>query len=191
MSSLSRQQMVNFVGHINIQDKDVFDIGAGPEKYWAKNWAKGTPKKYVTLDINKDFNVDFTNDVNYPFDIEQKFDTVFCFETLEHVWNPLQAVRNVYEHTKKGGTMYFSTPFINPIHDTHDFLRYTDEWYKKVFSEYLDVKEVRVYERIATQGLVNLLQFYAEEGLRMSKIRLKAGESHKLGVVGYFVEVVK
>jgi len=189
MSSLSRQQMVEFASRVNIENKSVFDVGSGPEQYWARNWLKGKPSNYYTLDINKDYNVDFTHDINYPFNIKQKFDVILCFETLEHVWNPIQAVKNLMNHARKDSHIYISTPFINPIHDTHDFLRYTDEWYLKVFKEYFEVPDVKAYTREATEGLSSLFDFYSKEGLRMSKIRLKKGESNKLKIIGYFIDV--
>lgn len=188
MGSISRQQLVTLINRIDLTGKTVLDVGCGPEKYHARNWTRGKPKEYDTTDINDEFKPTYVFDLNEVHFLPKSYDVVLCFETLEHVWNPVIALDNLVRYTAEGGTLYISTPFINPIHDTHDYLRFTDEWYQKALEQY-EPKEVNIIPRTATKGEDTLLQFFNEEGLRMSKIRLKKGEAHKLPVIGYFVEV--
>jgi len=52
-------------------------------------------------------------------------------------------------------------------------------------------KDVVVKKRMATNGVLDLMTFYRNEGLRMSKIRLKAGQSKDQALIGLFVEAHK
>ncbi len=191
--SKSREQLVSFLKEIDITDKVVLDAGCGPEEKWARNWTNGEAKRYITLDISSEFKTTIVADLNVKlptFKLAGLSHIVFCLETLEHLWNPIYALRNIYQWLFIGGTAYFSTPLINPHHDEVDYARYTDEWYQKVLS-YVGFKDIKIKPRVATEGYANLLAFYKEEGLRMSKIRLKKGQANKMNEIGYFVEARK
>jgi len=185
--SKSRSQLIEYLRKIDITDKTVLDVGAGSKEHWARNWVKGEPKEYITCDMQKFEGIDFKIDLNYAYAPETLFvwgnyNYVFCLEVLEHIWNPLCAIRNLSELTKE--VLYISTPFINPIHDEVDYLRYTEEWYQKVLPKY-GFKNV-IIKRRTTDSLL-LSTWYQEEGMRMSKIRLKKGEAYKLKDIGYFI----
>jgi hypothetical protein len=104
------------------------------------------------------------------------------------VWNPVQAVHNLSEITKE--ICYITTPFLQQIHDFWDYLRMTDEWYQTVLPK-VGFKTINVKYREATDGLQHLKNFYQSEGLRMSKNRIKNGESYKLAMIGIMVEARK
>jgi len=54
-------------------------------------------------------------------------DAVVCLEVLEHVSYPQAALAELARVLKPGGTMFFSMPFMYPIHDApHDFQRLTE-----------------------------------------------------------------
>ena len=199
--SKSREQLVKYLSEIDITDKVVLDAGCGPKDKWARNFTKGEPKKYVTLDSNKEFNPDLILDLNLLLDApdfklgkegdtSDYFDIVFCLETLEHLWDVKEALENMQMVLQSGGKAYFSTPFINPYHDEVDYARYTSEWYQKVLTE-VGFKDIKIKPRLATEGLPHLLQFYKLEGLRMSKTRLQKGQQNKMAEIGYFVEATK
>lgn len=44
----------------------------------------------------------------------QKYDTVFCFEVLEHIMNPAMFVGAILKMLKPRGVLYLSTPVHNP-----------------------------------------------------------------------------
>ena len=53
------------------------------------------------------------NSTNIDLDIEKltgEYDTVFCFEVLEHLFNPLHLLLEIKSVLKKDGTLYLSTP---------------------------------------------------------------------------------
>lgn len=189
--SKSRDQVIEYLKKIDITGKTVLDVGAGPEDKWTIHTVKGKPLMYKTLDFNPEFNCDFVYDLNVPctaIDIAQKFsEVVFCIETLEHVWNPVVAMENLSKWT--GEVCYITTPFINPLHDTVDFLRYTVEWFELVGKKYF--REVNIIPRVATAGKESLENFYSLEGLRMSKVTKQMGYSSNYLDIGYIVECIK
>ncbi len=190
--SKSREQLVSFLKEIDITDKVVLDAGCGPEEKWARNFTKGEPKEYYTLDIHPEDGAAFVDDLNMKWREgiwKNKFDAVFCLEVLEHLFNPWEAFKTIHYITKQGGVAYFSSPLINPYHDEWDYCRLTSEWYERVGVRFQG--GIKIKPRVATEGYANLLAFYKEEGLRMSKIRLKKGQANKMNEIGYFVEARK
>lgn len=54
------------------------------------------------------------------------FDCVLCTEVLEHVPDPVLALKECRRVLKSGGKLFLSTPFFNPLHEIpHDYYRYT------------------------------------------------------------------
>ncbi len=215
--SKSREQLINYLKEIDITDKVVLDAGCGPKEKWARNFTKGEPQIYTTVDKAGAFAPDYEADLDLDWyennanpyapeaspdtienylmmsmisDSPRKYDIVFCLETLEHLWNPLQAIKNLYAMAKDNGIIYISTPFINPYHDLVDYARYTSEWYEKVLTE-VGFKNIKIKARLATVGLPYLTTFYGMEGLRMSKTRIKKGQQKRMAEIGYFVEATK
>jgi len=185
LMSLSRNQINQWLKTIDITDKTVLDIGAGPKKKWTRKIAKGNPKEYKTADVDNTFECDYVFDLNATIP-NMKCDIVFCIETLEHCWNPVKAVENLHLLTKE--VCYIATPFINPHHDKWDYFRFTGEWYEKVLTK-IGFKKVKIVERVATKGKNLLKQFYQIEGLRVSKIRPEF--NNYTYPIGYCVEAYR
>src|SRR3972149_8438753 len=146
--SFSRNQLTDWMRHLDIKDKTVLDIGAGPKEKWALNKVQGKPKEYKTADADSTFNCDYVIDLNADISDIGQFDVVFCIECLEHTWNPIKAIENLSKLTKE--VLYLSTPFINPHHDKWDYFRFTGEWYEKVMPM-CGFKKVIITERVATE----------------------------------------
>lgn len=192
--SKSREQLNDYLKNINIEGKVVLDVGVQDKP--TSRLTKGKPLFYYTLDIDSQWKPDFVADLNHPnldeliaSKLHSKgslslIDTIFCIEVLEHCWNPVQVIKNLFDTLRPGGTLYLSTPFINPHHDVVDYLRFTDEWYDQVLYK-LGFDDITVHERGATTGLEALQQFYKLEGMKYSKIRAKNGPYSY--PVGYFV----
>lgn len=187
--SKSREQVQKWLKKIDITGKSVLDVGSGAKEKYACNYTIGIPTIYDTLDSNEAFEptycVDFNNEMDFT---DQPYDIVFCLETLEHLWNPVQAVNNLSKLTKE--VCYISTPLINPIHDTHDFLRYTIQWFEEVLPK-AGFRTVIINPRSATAGQESLQEFFNCEGMRMSKVTLQRGYGRNLFDIGYVVEASK
>lgn len=190
--SKSRSQLIDYLRCIDITGKTVLDVGAGSKEHWASNWVKGKPKEYRTADVFgdfKDLGIDFILDLNDEEEARigsEGYDIVFCLETLEHCWNPINAIDILTTATKE--VLYISTPFLNPIHDTVDYLRYTEEWYQMVLPKF-GFTHIDIKRRTTDSPLLST--WYQEEGMRMSRNRIKNGEGYKLKDIGYFVECRK
>jgi hypothetical protein len=72
--------------------------------------------------------------LNYPeFDLcvstpDRQYDVVLCEQVLEHVVNPVAAVKNLFALTRPGGRVVVDTPFMLRIHGSPgDHWRYTKE----------------------------------------------------------------
>ena len=187
--SKTRDQINDFLREINVEGKTVLDVGAGRPRAWifppeGNPKVKGTPKDYKTADINPEFGCDYNFDLNdVPLSVLERFDYVFCLETLEHIWNPLGALTNLSNLVEE--KLFITTPFVYPIHDVVDYLRYTLQWFEKVLPKY-GFKDVEIIPRVATDK-EGLHKFYVAEGSRMSKISRKLGYSKNYYDVGYNV----
>lgn len=98
---------------------------------------------------------DYKLDLNYeqhPFDFEKKkWDVVFCLEVFEYIWNPLGAMKNLYEWSSNNATLYITFPTQYPLHNPEgiDYLRYTHNWIKKMLTLF-KFREVEIIPRPAT-----------------------------------------
>lgn len=187
--SKSREQINKFLSQIDITDKSVLDVGV--QNNPAKKYTKGEAKEYLTIDVDAEWGPDLVADLNDKlpsFEVAGLFDVVFCLEVMEHCWNPIQVLKNLSEFTKKGGVCYVSVPFINPIHDKWDYLRYTGEWFMRV-APMVGFTKLDINYRMAEGN--KILEFYQEEGLRMSKIRHEMGDGKLIKMVGLFIKAYK
>lgn len=186
--SKSREQVREYTSQIDVTGKSVLDVGAGEKNNHVRHWVKGKAKCFMTSDIEDKYDPTFVFDLNKLYDMERQFDYVFCIETLEHIWSPLQAVENLVSFTRE--RLIISVPFINPIHDSWDYFRYTFQWFEKVLPK-MGMRNVQITPRRATRGLETMKQFYHEEGLRMSKITKQLGYGDHISDIGYIISCYK
>lgn len=64
-------------------------------------------------------------DFNFPINTEKKYGTVFCFEVLEHIFNPLTLLISIKNMLRKNGIIYLSTPrqfpqILKAVHHFHE-----------------------------------------------------------------------
>ena len=50
-------------------------------------------------------------DFNYPIKTPARYDTILCFEVLEHLFNPLTFLESIRDMLAGGGCIYLSTPY--------------------------------------------------------------------------------
>ncbi len=100
------------------------DVGCGRKPY-EKTFFVGA-EKYTGMDYLTDRST--PDVVGSATDIplsDATFDTVVCTEVLEHVADPLKALREMYRVLKPGGYLILSTPMYWPRHEVpYDYFRY-------------------------------------------------------------------
>ena len=81
------------------------------------------PKEVFTTSLESGYdltrNWDSDNFINTK--VKASFDLVICNQVLEHVPDPISALKNLKLMTKLGGYIWLSLPVINRIHDEPNF----------------------------------------------------------------------
>lgn len=115
----------------------MIDVGgaAWPVKGRTKTWDVAD---YHILDKNHTYKkapIDYIQDLNRPFELNEKYDVAFALEVMEYMWNPYQAALNLAGVLKQGGLLYCSTHFMFPNHGGGtDVMRLTREGVKVLFT---------------------------------------------------------
>jgi SAM-dependent methyltransferase len=67
---------------------------------------------------------------------EASFDLVICEQVLEHVPDPVAAVRSLRSMTREGGAVFVSTPFLLRIHGhPNDYWRFTPAGMERLLTD--------------------------------------------------------
>lgn len=145
----------------------ILDVGCG-EKPYANLFAA---TEYIGIDIEQsghdhtrsDIDV-FYDGLNIPFE-DNSFDSIVCFEVLEHVFEPEKIIQEMYRVLKPGGKLMLTTPFIWNEHEIpYDYGRYTYFGLKHLFTknEFNVVNQKRIVSGITL--FVVLISLYVREG---------------------------
>lgn len=89
-------------------------------------------------DENSNIVHDFYGDIlNLPIENES-FDYVLCTEVLEHVFNPIEAIKELARICKTGGKIIITTPFTSGLHQEpyHYYSGFSPHFYKKIAEKY-------------------------------------------------------
>jgi SAM-dependent methyltransferase len=65
------------------------------------------------FDLDKDWKYSKNSIKKYNFN---SYDFILCNHVLEHIFSPMQGLKNIYDLLKKGGYAWISCPTINCIH---------------------------------------------------------------------------
>lgn len=117
----------------------ILDVGCGSKPY--QNEFKNAVQ-YIGLDIetsghnHKNENIDVYYDgINIPFP-DEYFDSVVCFEVLEHTFQPGILLKEINRVLKMNGVLLLTSPFIWDEHEQpYDFARYTSFGLKHIIIE--------------------------------------------------------
>lgn len=164
----------NRVAKWDVQECVFFDNGSEEAKV-----------SYVPFDINKPLT-QFGGFLPQDLDRAFKFDAVFCLEVFEYVYDPMQAMKNIWDLMNNDSVAYISFPAIYPVHNPADidYLRFTRKSIEK-YLELLGFTQVEIKPRVATLGREHLAMFYASE--KMHPLR----KSNLPYDIGYLVKARK
>jgi hypothetical protein len=128
-ASHTRKQLEGWLQTLDIKAEAVADVGGQQlaVKDRVKSWQV---KQYDILDLPE-------YDLNQPWQLKEMYEVVFCLEVFEYLYNPFQAMKNLYNMLTFGGTLYISFHFIYPHHSSKflDYLRYTRWGVDKLLKE--------------------------------------------------------
>lgn len=121
------------------------DTGKSNRVDTENNWLNGYVKKvtYQIVDPVPDYNPDIIADIhNLPFADSSK-EAIICMAVLEHVENPLLAMKELYRVLQPGGKLFIYVPFLFYYHAERgyykDYWRFTKdtlEMFAKPFSQH-------------------------------------------------------
>ena len=92
--------------------------------------------KPINPDISSSvIDVDIIADAHLlPFK-DSSFDIVYSVAVLEHLKRPWAAADKIFRVLHPGGHVVFELPFLNVIHDEHDYFRLTDKGIRSLLDE--------------------------------------------------------
>lgn len=144
--------------------KKVLDIGSGGSSYH-----RFFPNR-LSVDIDPDRKPDIVADAHHlPFK-DGEFEFILSTEMLEHVKDPFQVERELRRVMSSGGTLFLSTRFVFPLHDTpHDYWRFTKYGLRELFKEWKIIEIQGETRNFSTIGaLLQRISFQSK--LRLNKI---------------------
>ena len=112
------------------------DAGCGDMPY--KEYILELVHNYDTIDYEAHINeIKYIGDIQDMHMIEDDtYDSIVCFEVLEHVQNPFKAVSEVKRVIKKDGIFILSVPHLSRLHAMpHDYFRYTEYGLKTLLDQ--------------------------------------------------------
>lgn len=111
----------------------LLDVGGG----WGR-W-KSTLSPYTTTYLISDpyaAGADFSDDARNLSNPDNSFDTVVCFEALEHIDDTRKVIENLYRVVKEGGHVIATAPFMYARHgNPSDYYRFTPAGFEFLFRE--------------------------------------------------------
>ncbi len=117
----------------------LLDFGSGPEPV------------LVQL-LNRDYNFEIDHyDLHYSpkkVYINKKYNVVVSTEVIEHIKNPMETFKLIYELLESGGIFAFMT-----LYHYDDFDRFIKWWYRR------DNTHISFYNDVTLEKIVNILGF--------------------------------
>ncbi|MHB9019329.1 MAG: class I SAM-dependent methyltransferase [Minisyncoccota bacterium] len=122
------KKFINEKISIIAEEKDVLDIGGGGRftKWLAEYKNLFLNTNYKTFDFDKSTGADIVGDIHKIPLKDGDVDAIICSSVLEHVENPMLAIKEMYRILKPSGKLFVYVPSIYPYHARKD--HYSDYW---------------------------------------------------------------
>jgi SAM-dependent methyltransferase len=92
---------------------------------------------HIGCDIQEGVGVDRIEDIHHLTFEDDSVGTIVCFETLEHVADPIRAVQEMHRVLRPGGVLAISSVMFFVIHaHPWDFWRFTPEGFAKLLEPF-------------------------------------------------------
>lgn len=122
----------------------LLDVGAGSSpyrelfshcEYRSQDFSKLKPNQLRGNQVYAE--LDYVCDICEIPVPNESFDVALCTEVLEHVPNPIQAVKEIGRILKPGGELILTAPLGSGLHQEpyHFYGGYTPHWYRKFLDE--------------------------------------------------------
>jgi len=153
------QEAKNFFSSIPMTGLDIYDFGCGSKPYEVF----AGENKYIGIDIDKkNIKADIFSSIDSVPVEDEKADIVCSFYVLEHVYNPIEVLREKFRILRPRGRMFMLVPLYWEEHEQpYDFWRYTQFSLRKMlkdagFSD-IEIKAINGNWAIFGMHLVRLL----------------------------------
>lgn len=130
--SLLRMLTNEHLGQIEMRGQ-VLDFGGGQRAKYLTLLPKGIDVASVNIDagIQPTHLIEPGQPLPFP---DESFDDILCLNTLEHIYDPLAAMQDMYRVLKPGGRLHVMVPFMFRINGhPDDYLRATPSWWRESF----------------------------------------------------------
>ena len=107
--------------------KKILDFGGGDK---AKYHHIISYELYQSINIDPDIQPTWVTQVREPFPSPKNhYDTVISLNVFEHIFDVKFILEEIYKSLRPSGNIFFSTPFLFPIHaHPDDYFRPTSSW---------------------------------------------------------------
>ena len=157
------------INHLKELKGDLLDVGAGEQpfrkhcshlRYYSHDFCKYDGNGDGTgLQFDWDYgDTDYVSDITDIDVDDESFDVVLCTDVLEHVPDPVFAIRELRRVLKIGGTLLITTPYASLSHmaPQHYFPGFTKHFYEHHLKGCEVTSNANYYEYFAQECALNL-----------------------------------
>lgn len=118
-------------------DGSILDLGGSKKfKNGYQSFIKGD-HNICTVNIDVNYGCDLVFDIENKFPLnDYVYDSILCFNVLEHIYNFQNVINESYRVLKNDGSFFGLIPFMHHIHGCpNDYFRYSESCIRKIFLE--------------------------------------------------------
>ena len=150
-----RRPLIDWLSAQQVAGLEVLDVGCGDRPY--EQLLRGA-SRVVGFDVPGNAHADLHGSIDALPVEDASFDVVLCLQVLEHVPDPVAAVRELRRVVRPGGRVLASTHGIYPFHpNPEDLWRWTHSGLDRLFRENGDWSSVSVLAGAGTAATVAML----------------------------------